>query len=176
MSRSPSPPRAAADVAARRRAPRPVRQVARGVAGLGRGVGALRRGIGAFWRAARSGERPLAVVLLVAIALAVVMLSGPFQRYVDGRERVRGLERSVAALDAEIDRLELRRDDLRDPANIERLAREQLGFVRPGEVPYTLVPPEVDRPQIATPRDLAVEEPPRSWYARAWDAVTSWLG
>lgn len=133
---------------------------------------ALRR----FWRAVRSGERPLAVVLAIAIVLSVVMLSGPFQGYLDGRERVAGLEAGSAALDTEIERLEQRRVDLLDTENVELLAREQLGYVRPGEVPYRLVPPEVERPTIASPRDLADEEVERPWYARAWSTVTGWLG
>jgi cell division protein FtsB len=151
-----------------RRAPAPIRALASAVAGIGRAV----RGA---WVEARSGERPLLVVLLAAIVLAVVMLSGPFERYADGRTRVEATRSTAEALDEEIARLEARVEQLEDPANLEQLAREQQGMIRPGEVAYTLVPPEVDRPVISAPRGSDAGEPTPPWYARAWDSVRSWF-
>ncbi len=52
------------------------------------------------------------------------------------------LQRTTRMLRSEIDRLE------RDPAKIEQLAREQLGYVRKGETVYQLVPsPSQERPR-----------------------------
>lgn len=124
---------------------------------------------------ATRGDRPLVVVLAGALVLAVVVLSGPAQSYLDGRGRVEALEAKAAALDEENEQLEQRAADLSDPLNIELLAREQQGFIRPGEVPYTLVPPEVDRPVITTPRDEAATAS-AAWYERAWDTVRDWFG
>lgn len=131
----------------------------------------VRRG----WGRVVSGDRPLAAVLAGAIVLAIVMLSGPAQRYLDGQARVDGLAAKVEALDAENARLQQRVEDLNDPLNIELLAREQQGFIRPGEVPYTLVPPEVERPRITAPRNGPDPEPP-AWYERAWQEVLRWFG
>ena len=124
---------------------------------------------------ATRGDRPLVVVLARALVLAVVVLSGPAQSYLDGRGRVEALEAKAAALEEENEQLEQRAADLSDPLNIELLAREQQGFIRPGEVPYTLVPPEVDRPVITTPRDEAAPAS-AAWYERAWDTVRDWFG
>jgi cell division protein FtsB len=121
------------------------------------------------------GDRPLLVALAGALALAVVLLSGPAQSYLDGRARVDTLAVKAAALEAENERLGQRAADLEDPGTIELLAREQQGFIRPGEVPYTLVPPEVDRPQITGPR-RGPEIEPGAWYERAWQAVRGWVG
>jgi cell division protein FtsB len=123
---------------------------------------------------ARSGHRPLVVVLVVAVGLAIVMLSGPTERYLDGRTRVDALRNTAEALDVEIDQLEGEVAELRDPDRLELLAREQQGMVRPGEVPYTLAPPEVDRPRITAARGSA-DDPTPPWYARAWDTVRSWF-
>lgn len=153
---------------ASRRAPVAVRAVASAITGVSR---AARNA----WVEARSGERPLLVVLLVAVVLAVVMLSGPFERYADGRTRVEATRSTAEALDEEIARLEARVDQLQDPANLELLAREEQGMIRPGEVAYTLVPPEVDRPVISAPRGGDGQEPTPPWYARAWDSVRSWF-
>jgi cell division protein FtsB len=120
-------------------------------------------------RAAR-GDRPMIVATVGAAVLAAVVLSGPAQSYLDARERVAALEAKSAGLDEANEQLERRVDDLNDPLNIELLAREQQGLVRPGEVAYSLVPPEVDRPRITAPRDAAASEP-EAWYVRAWQAV-----
>jgi cell division protein FtsB len=145
------------------RAPVPVQRVARAARATGDGT---RRA----WGAAFSGDRPMVLALVGVIALSVVMISGPTQRYLDSSDRVDALDVKADALEAENQRLLQRREDLNDDEYVELLAREQQGFIRPGEVPYTLVPPDVERPQISTPRDVGEPEP-GPWYRRAWDNV-----
>jgi cell division protein FtsB len=150
-----------------RRAPVALQRAARAVHATGDGT---RRAVGA----ARSGDKPMIVALLVVIALGVTLVSGPTQRYLDSSARVDDLQMKAAALEAENEQLRQRKDDLTDEEYVELLAREQQGLVRPGEVPYTLVPPEVDRPRISSPRELeTVTEV--AWYERAWSTVRQWL-
>jgi cell division protein FtsB len=129
------------------------------------------------YRVARAtrGDRPLILALLGVLGVGVVVLSAPAQSYLDGSSRVQSLETTAAALDDANAELEQRVEDLNDPLNVELLAREQQGFARPGEVPYALVPPEVDRPRITAPRDEAADDP-EIWYERAWDTLTGWMG
>jgi hypothetical protein len=103
-----------------------------------------------------------------------VMRSGPFQSYMDGRARVEGLETKLEALEDENAALRARKAELRDPGNIELLAREQQGMIRPGEVPYAIVPPEVERPQITAPPQAGPDDV--AWYDRVWQAVTDVFG
>ncbi len=119
---------------------------------------------------ARAGDRPCAAPWVErafgaaaaarraassSIVLGVVMLSGPFERYADGRTRVEALARHGSrARRGERAARAARRRTSQDPAELERLAREEQGMIRPGEVPYTLVPPEVDRPVISAPRGV----------------------
>lgn len=117
------------------------------------------------------GDRPLVVSLLVLVGMCLVMLSGPLQSYWDGHGRVELLERKQEALAAEIERLEDRREALQDPTQIELLAREEQGFIRPGEVPFVVVPPEADEASIARPG--AVDAPDAPWYRRAWERVAA---
>ncbi len=111
------------------------------------------------------------VGLLGVLVLAAVIISGPAQSYLDARDRVETLEEKAVALDDANAQLEQRVEDLNDPTNIELLAREQQGFVRPGEVAYALVPPEVDRPRITAPRETPSADPP-AWYVRVWESIT----
>jgi cell division protein FtsB len=121
------------------------------------------------------GDRPLLVALAGVLVIAMLVLSQPAQSYLDGRARVDTLAVKAEALDGENERLERRAADLRDPATVELLARETQGFTRPGEVPYALIPPEVDRPVITAPRDQAGVEPD-AWYERLWSLTTGRFG
>jgi cell division protein FtsB len=141
------------------------------VQAIGDGLFAARA---AVVRAVR-GDRPLLVALAGVLAIAVLVLSQPAQSYLDGRARVDTLAAKAAALDDANEQLERRADDLRDPATVELLARETQGFTRPGEVPYALIPPEVDRPVITAPRDQPGVEPD-AWYERLWSLVSERLG
>ncbi len=149
------------------RGPVTIQRVARAVRG---GSSRLRH------RAIRAvrGDRPLIVALLGVVVLTGVILSAPMQSYLDGRDRVEHLATKAAALDAENARLEQRVEDLDRDTTIELLAREQLGLIRPGEVLYTLSPPDVERPRITPPRRQDAE-PPTPWYARVWDEVVERL-
>jgi cell division protein FtsB len=92
-------------------------------------------GAPASWRAARL-TRPGWIVVAVLLLLAVTALVG--DNGVLALWRLRGevaaLDREVRALEAENERLARAIADLQEnPAVIERIAREELGLVRPGE-------------------------------------------
>jgi cell division protein FtsB len=74
-------------------------------------------------------------VLVLAMSLVV-----PFREYVEQRSRVSELAARVDALSKANARLEERIIQLRDPAYLERLARECLGMVKPGEIAFVTVP------------------------------------
>lgn len=126
-------------------------------------------------RSAVAGDRPLAIGLVGLVILGLAMVSGPLQTYLDGRDRVELLERQLAALSSANGDLDDRRAALDDPDEIELLARERQGMIFPGEVPYAVVPPEVDRPRIVSRLDVeaAAERP---WYERVWDGLADLFG
>jgi cell division protein FtsB len=124
-------------------------------------TGAVRRLLG--------GDLPLVGLLIGAIVLGVLLLVPPFESYVVARQRVAILEQQALALETENLRLERRLTDLDDPLTIELLARAQQGLVRPGEVPYVLVAPEVDAPRIRE----AVEGPELD--EDLLDRILAWL-
>lgn len=126
-------------------------------------------------RSAVAGDRPFAVGLVGLLVLGVVMISGPFQTYLEGRDRVELLERQLGALTTANEGLEERSRELRDPDEIELLARERQGMIYPGEVPYAVVPPETDRPRIVSRLDVEGAEE-RAWYQRLWSGLTDLFG
>lgn len=123
-------------------------------------------------RGARRGSTAdvlLGVLLLGALVFGVALLAPPFENYVVARQRVAVLEQQAVALDAENQRLERRLSDLEDDVTVELLARSQQGLVRPGEVPYVLIPPDVDVPRIRdAPQQVTPEGDPL-------DRLLAWL-
>lgn len=117
------------------------------------------------------GDRPYWVALLAATGLSLVIVSGPIQTWLAQRDLVERREAVLAVLDEENAELADRVRALNDPDTIEAEAREQQGMVRPGEVPYVIVPPAVDSERIA-PDLTDVETDDRGWFARVWEAIT----
>jgi cell division protein FtsB len=81
---------------------------------------------------------PIAVLALALVAVPVLVLEP------EGLPRVRGLERELADVSKENDRLRTEVEHLRatvrslrdDPAAVERIARDELGLVRKSEVVF----------------------------------------
>ena len=97
-----------------------------------------------------------ATVLLVFALLAIAALKS--NRDLEAaRAQERTLTAKIAATRAESERLKVRIDRLRhDPGMLERLAREDLGLVRPGDMIVEL--PEAGAP--AAPSPVAPPAPP----------------
>jgi len=92
-----------------------------------------------FYRSRR--KLATAGVALLACLLAVHVVAGPngLFTYHQKRAEYRKLEKEVQQLQVENERLARRIESLKsDPKTIEKEAREQLRYARPGEVVYTL--------------------------------------
>jgi cell division protein FtsB len=81
-----------------------------------------------------------AAILLFAVFLIIVVSIAPTRVWLEQRARLRELEREAAALETANERLADRVTQLRDPDTLERLARECLGMVEPGEIAIITVP------------------------------------
>jgi cell division protein FtsB len=121
------------------------------------------------------GDRPLLLVTLAVLALAAILLSAPLQSYLDGQARVDHLAVTAEALDRANADLTQRAEDLERDTTVELLAREQLGLVFPGEVAYTLAPPEVD-PSRTTANAPVEPAAPLPWHTRLWSQLRELLG
>jgi cell division protein FtsB len=85
----------------------------------------------------------------VAFLLALPALAGgkSYRDLAAVRERESELQTQLSATESEIESFERRLERLRrDPVALERLAREELGMVRPGDVVIVLPPDELAAP------------------------------
>ena len=112
----------------------------------------------------------LAVVLLGGLALTVSGIL-PFRQLISQQHQIERSQEQLTALTDENNALEEDITMLGTDAEIERLAREQYGLVRPGEVAYVVVTPE-EPSVIEAPSDPVVRSDQRPWWERVWDFIT----
>jgi cell division protein FtsB len=113
-----------------------------------------------------------AAVLVLALALATNVL--PLRQIIAQRQEITETQSRLDSLDASNAELERRAEALETPLEIERLAREELGYIRPGEEAFVVITPRADDAAPATV-DMAAAEPlpaDRAWYQRLWDYLT----
>jgi cell division protein FtsB len=107
-------------------------------------------------------HRTVFIGTLVALLIAGI---SPARQLWRQNERISTESEKLTALQRENDRLEKRLERLNNSDYLEKVAREELGMVQPGEISYVVVPPTmVQDEEIPTP------SPP--WYKRAWRWVT----
>jgi cell division protein FtsL len=91
----------------------------------------------------RSGHvrlTPRASILLFAVFVVGVFAVAPMRAYLVQRSELQGLQRQADQLQQQNTELERRIADLNDPSTLERLARECLGMVNPGEIAFVPIP------------------------------------
>lgn len=115
-----------------------------------RGSAPARRGGRGAPAPARRGHSPLAGRRLLAGLVVSVLLVGfllvavfPTRTWLAQREERQQKQEELAAIRAEREEYEERIEELQTPEEVERIAREEYGMTREGEVPYRVLPPAV---------------------------------
>jgi cell division protein FtsB len=94
-------------------------------------------------RAERTGRRrgrlrgALLLVICVGLLFAFVY---PTRTFLDQRDQMNRERQQLSVLDRENAKLSAEAKKLQDDAEIERIARERYGLVRPGERPFVIIP------------------------------------
>ncbi|HEX9697586.1 MAG TPA: septum formation initiator family protein [Actinomycetota bacterium] len=112
------------------------------------------------------------VYALVATAVALSVLY-PLRQYTASKQHLAELVASEKRIDAKTEELKAAKNRLSSDAEVERLAREHLHMVRPGEVAFAITgaaptPPAADDP--AAGRKTETAKPP--WYKSFWRWLT----
>jgi cell division protein FtsB len=112
-----------------------------------------------------------AAILAVVVCVLTLTIAGPVRTYFAQRTEMKQLAASEAALRQQIADLEQQKVKLADPAYIAAQARERLGFVMPGDIPYQVqLPPSASQPAEpgARPEPAASNDP---WYTSLWHTI-----
>lgn len=117
-------------------------------------------------QAHRSRLTGRAALLVLVVCSLVVALAYPMRQYVSQRGEIADQQRKMREAGRRVEELRDEKARLKDDAYIERLAREHLHLVRPGETGYTVYDPGA--------RDKRREDQgaaDRPWYTNLWDGV-----
>ncbi|MGH3583534.1 MAG: FtsB family cell division protein, partial [Mycobacterium sp.] len=105
-----------------------------------------------------------AAILAVVVCVLTLTIAGPVRTYFAQRAEMNQLKTAETQLRSQIDDLEQQKVKLADPVFIAAQARERLGFVMPGDIPYQVQLP----PSAATPAAPGTEDAPVKstdpWY------------
>lgn len=113
----------------------------------------------------------LATLLFLLMGAAFLTQVVPYRQIVESQRRVAAARLELTNLQTENAYLAERVAALATPQEVERLAREKLGYVMPGEIGYVVLdPPQTDQPAPAPPPIEIPEE--KTWVDRLWDFVT----
>lgn len=112
-----------------------------------------------------------AAILAAVICVLTLTIAGPVRTYFAQRTEMKQLAASESALRQQISELEQQKGKLGDPAFIAAQARERLGFVMPGEIPYQVqLPPGAVLPTDpgSQPKTAPNNDP---WYTSLWHTI-----
>lgn len=115
----------------------------------------------------------------IAIVTVLILLTGavfltqvvPYRQIIDSQRQVAEARAQLAALETENTELAADVEALHTDSEIERLAREKLGYVRPGETAYVVLDPpgaaDDSEPVPAPPEPVE-----KTWVDKVWDFLT----
>lgn len=120
-------------------------------------------------------KRPgVLVVTLLFLLIGAAFLTQlvPYQQILESQRQVSAAQAELEALEGENARLQADVDALHTEAEIEKLAREKLGYVRPGEKAYVVLDPPGTEEAPAPPATTDVVPEERTWVDELWDFLT----
>jgi cell division protein FtsL len=109
------------------------------------------------------------VILVVLLGALLFSSVYPMRRYFAVRAQIASLRKQEHVLDAHATQLAQQKARLKTDDEVEKIARQDLGMVRPGEVPFVIANPSLPAAQQLTPQaapPVARDDP--SAFSRLW--------
>ena len=112
-----------------------------------------------------------AAILAAVICVLTLTIAGPVRTYFGQRTEMKQLAASEASLRSQIAELESQKAKLADPVYIAAQARERLGFVKPGDIPYQVqLPASQQNPTGRSPQEKSARSND-PWYTALWHTI-----
>jgi len=112
-----------------------------------------------------------AAILAAVICVLTLTIAGPVRTYFAQRTEMRQLQVAQAQLRSQITDLEQQKVKLGDPVYVAAQARERLGFVMPGEIPYQVQLPATGGPEALPGTAAAAAPSGQPWYTSLWHTI-----
>ncbi|MDX1890409.1 septum formation initiator family protein [Mycolicibacterium sp. 050158] len=113
-----------------------------------------------------------AAILAAVVCVLTLTIAGPVRTYFAQRTEMKQLTEAQAQLRSQIADLQQQKIKLGDPVYIAAQARERLGFVMPGDIPYQVQLPPTAAPAVQ-PGGVDPAKPPsgQPWYTTLWHTI-----
>lgn len=113
----------------------------------------------------------IATLLIFLMGAAFITQVVPYRQIVDSQRQVASARAELAELKTENADLQGDVQALQTDSEIERLAREKLGYVRPGEEAYVVLDPP-GSPADTQPTEPAPAPVEKTWVDELWEFLT----
>jgi cell division protein FtsB len=113
-----------------------------------------------------------AAILAAVVCVLTLTIAGPVRTYFAQRTEMKQLKATEAHLREQISGLEEQKVKLADPVFIAAQARERLGFVMPGDIPYQVqLPANAAVPGAPGAEASTGAKPGEPWYTSLWHTI-----
>ena len=112
-----------------------------------------------------------AAILAAVICVLTLTIAGPVRTYFAQRTEMKQLKATEEQLRVQIAGLEEQKVKLADPVFIAAQARERLGFVMPGDIPYQVQLPANAAVPGTPGGEPAKVKPDEPWYTSLWHTI-----
>ena len=112
-----------------------------------------------------------AAILAAVVCVLTLTIAGPVRTYFAQRTEMKQLKATEEQLRVQIADLEQQKVKLADPVFIAAQARERLGFVKPGDIPYQVQLPVTAAVPGAPGSEPAKSNPSDPWYTSLWHTI-----
>jgi cell division protein FtsB len=112
-----------------------------------------------------------AAILAAVICVLTLTIAGPVRTYFAQRTEMKQLKATEEQLRVQIAGLEEQKVKLADPVFVAAQARERLGFVMPGDIPYQVQLPANAAVPGTPGGEPAKVNPDEPWYTSLWHTV-----
>ena len=115
-----------------------------------------------------------AAILVLVLAVLTVSYASSMRAYLEQKEHLESLRRSIAQSQASIEDLQREKRRWRDPAYVDAQATQRLGWVMPGEVSFQVIGADGEaldhEDSLSDPTGIGVSNEP-AWWDTAWGTV-----
>ena len=113
-----------------------------------------------------------AAILAAVVCVLTLTIAGPVRTYFGQRTEMKQIADAEGQLRSQIADLQQQKVKLDDPVFIAAQARERLGFVMPGDIPYQVQLPPSAAPEGVVPgADVAKAPSGQPWYTTLWGTI-----
>src|ERR1700712_857051 len=112
-----------------------------------------------------------AAILAAVVCVLTLTIAGPVRTYFAQRTEMKQLSDAEVQLRTQIADPEQQKVKLGDPVYIAAQARERLGFVMPGDIPYQVQLPPGEALPPAPGQQLAPTASTDPWYTSLWKTI-----